>query len=126
MNVAEAFPRRGTIRGDERIRREAGFISDFLGLQQWWAALLSCLFSKGELIMARICSVTGKTRVKGSIIHRRGLTKKSGGIGTHVAKVTRRVFKPNVQRVKVRLANGQVKRVWVSAKALKAGKVEKA
>lgn len=76
--------------------------------------------------MARICAITGKRPTRGSKIHRRGLTKKSGGIGTHVAKVTKRDFKPNVQRVRVRLANGQVKRIWVSAKALKAGKVQKA
>ena len=76
--------------------------------------------------MARICSVTGKRRVTGSIIHRKGLTKKSGGIGTHVAKITKRTFKPNVQRVRVKLPSGQIKRVWVSVKALKAGLVEKA
>lgn len=76
--------------------------------------------------MARICVVTGKRRHRGGKIHRRGLTKKSGGIGTHVSKRVKRDFKPNVQRVRVRLASGQVKRVWVSAKALKAGKVEKA
>ena len=75
--------------------------------------------------MSRICSVTGKRRVSGSRIHRKGLTKKSGGIGTHIAKVTKRTFKPNVQRVRVRMPDGQVKRVWVSAKALKAGLVEK-
>jgi len=76
--------------------------------------------------MARICSVTGKRRVSGNRIHRKGLTKKSGGIGTHIAKISRRTFKPNVQRVRVRLPNGQVKRMWVSTKALKAGKVTKA
>ena len=76
--------------------------------------------------MSRICSVTGKRRVSGSKIHRKGLTKKSGGIGTHIAKITKRTFKPNVQRVRVRMPNGQVKRVWVCCKALKAGKVEKA
>lgn len=76
--------------------------------------------------MARICSITGKRRVRGNRIHRKGLTKKSGGIGTHIAKMSKRDFKPNVQRVRVRTANGSVKRVWVSAKALKAGKVEKA
>ena len=75
--------------------------------------------------MSRICSVTGKRRVSGSRIHRKGLTKKSGGIGTHIAKITKRTFKPNVQRVRVKMPNGQVKRVWVSAKALKAGLVEK-
>lgn len=76
--------------------------------------------------MARICSVTGKRRVSGRRIHRKGLTKKSGGIGTHIAKISKRTFKPNVQRVRVRMPSGQVKRVWVSAKALKAGKVDKA
>ena len=76
--------------------------------------------------MSRICSITGKRRVSGSKIHRKGLTKKSGGIGTHISSITKRTFKPNVQRVRVRLANGQVKRVWVCAKALKAGKVVKA
>ena len=76
--------------------------------------------------MSRICSITGKRRVSGSKIHRKGLTKKSGGIGTHIASITRRTFKPNVQRIRVRMPNGQVKRVWVSAKALKAGRVEKA
>lgn len=75
--------------------------------------------------MSRICSVTGKRRVSGSKIHRKGLTKKSGGIGTHISKITKRTFKPNVQRVRVRMPGGQVKRVWVSAKALKAGLVEK-
>jgi large subunit ribosomal protein L28 len=75
--------------------------------------------------MSRICSVTGKRRVSGNRIHRKGLTKKSGGIGTHISKITKRTFKPNVQRVRVRMPSGQVKRVWVSAKALKAGLVEK-
>jgi large subunit ribosomal protein L28 len=76
--------------------------------------------------MSHICAITGKRPTKGSIIHRRGLTKKSGGIGTHVAKITKRTFKPNTQRVRVRLPNGQVKRIWVCAKALKAGMVNKA
>jgi len=76
--------------------------------------------------MARICTVTGKRPVKGNIIHRKGQSKKSGGIGTHVTKKTKRVFRPNLQRVRVRLPNGQVKRQWVAVKALKAGLVEKA
>ncbi len=75
--------------------------------------------------MARICYVTGKSRTSGSVIHRRGIRKKSGGIGTHIAKISKRTFRPNLQRVRIKLPSGQVKRVWVSAKALKAGKVEK-
>jgi large subunit ribosomal protein L28 len=77
-------------------------------------------------IMARICAITGKRPVKGGRIIRKGLTKKSGGIGTSLVKVTKRKFRPNVQRVRVKLPSGQVKRMWVCVKALKAGKVTKA
>jgi large subunit ribosomal protein L28 len=76
--------------------------------------------------MARICQITGKRPTRGSIIHRKGLTKKSGGIGTHITTITKRTFRPNLQRVRVRLPNGTVKRMLVSVKALKAGKVVKA
>jgi large subunit ribosomal protein L28 len=76
--------------------------------------------------MARVCAITGRRPVKGNIINRKGQTKKSGGIGTHVTSITRRKFRPNPQKVKVRLANGGTKRIWVSVKALKAGLVQKA
>ncbi len=76
--------------------------------------------------MARVCTVTGKRPVKGRIIIHKGQSKKSGGIGLQLVKQTKRTFKPNVQRIRVRLENGQVKRQWVCAKAIKAGLVEKA
>jgi large subunit ribosomal protein L28 len=75
--------------------------------------------------MARICAITGKRPTKGSIIHRKGQSKKSGGIGTHITKITKRTFKPNLQRIRVKLANGGTKRMLVSVKAIKAGLVEK-
>jgi large subunit ribosomal protein L28 len=61
----------------------------------------------------------------GSAITRKGQSKKSGGIGTHVVKRVKRIFRPNLQRIRIRFPNGQVKRVWVSVKAIKAGLVEK-
>lgn len=76
--------------------------------------------------MSRICSVTGKRPKSGGVIHYRGQSKKSGGIGLQRVKRTLRTFKPNVQRIRVKLPSGQVKRMWVSVKALKAGKVTKA
>jgi len=76
--------------------------------------------------MARICAITGKRPVRGGNITRKGQTKKSGGIGTHVVKNTKRTFRPNLQRIRVRLPSGEVKRIWVSAKAIKAGKIIKA
>jgi len=76
--------------------------------------------------MARICSVTGKRPVKGRRIIHKGQSKKSGGIGLQLVKQTKRTFKPNVQRIRVRNADGVVKRQWVCVKAIKAGLVDKA
>jgi len=76
--------------------------------------------------MSRICAITGKRPTRGGRITRKGLTKKSGGIGTSLVKNVRRRFRPNVQRIRVRLKSGQVKRMWVSVKAIKAGKITKA
>ena len=71
--------------------------------------------------MARICAITGRRPVKGSIINRKGQSKKSGGIGTHVTSITKRKFRPNLQRIRVKLPNGGTKRMLVSVKAIKAG-----
>ncbi len=61
----------------------------------------------------------------GKIIHK-GVSKKAGGIGLQLVKINKRKFRPNLQRVRVKLPSGQVKRMWVAAKAIKAGKVNKA
>ncbi len=53
--------------------------------------------------MSRICSITQSKPVKGSVIHRRGLAKKKGGIGQHVTAVVPRTFSPNLR----------TKRIWV-------------
>ena len=76
--------------------------------------------------MARACAVTGKKTISGRRIVRKGLSKKKGGIGLHVTSATKRTFKPNLQRIRVRDENGTVKRVWVSAKAIRSGKITKA
>ena len=75
--------------------------------------------------MARICELTGKRPIKGSIIWRSGKSKKSGGIGTHITAITKRRFMPNLQRVKA-LVNGEVRYIRVSASAIKKGLVIKA
>jgi large subunit ribosomal protein L28 len=76
--------------------------------------------------MARICAITGKRPTVGTKVNRKGQSKKSGGIGTHVTSLTKRKFRPNLQWIKVKLPNGGTKRMWVSVKALKAGLVQKA
>ena len=57
---------------------------------------------------------------------RRGLAKKTGGIGRKVSGITRRRFFPNIQRVKVLFLNGTVRRINVCVSCLKSGKVKKA
>jgi large subunit ribosomal protein L28 len=76
--------------------------------------------------MARICSILGTRPGKGQHIWRSGKAKKKGGIGTHVTAMTKRKFYPNLQNIRVLLPNGQVKRMRVSVKAIKAGLVMKA
>jgi large subunit ribosomal protein L28 len=75
--------------------------------------------------MARICELTGKRPMKGSIIWRSGKPKREGGIGTHVTGITKRRFLPNLQRVKA-LIDGEVRYIRVSTRALKKGMVVKA
>jgi large subunit ribosomal protein L28 len=75
--------------------------------------------------MARICELTGKRPIKGSIIWRSGKAKKSGGIGTHVTAITKRRFMPNLQRVKA-VVNGEVRYLRVTTAAIKKGMVVKA
>jgi large subunit ribosomal protein L28 len=75
--------------------------------------------------MARICELTGKGPIKGSIIWRSGKSKKTGGIGTHITAITKRRFFPNLQRVKA-VVNGEVRYIRVTANAIKQGLVVKA
>ncbi len=53
--------------------------------------------------MSRVCSITGAKPSRGSVIHRRGMAKKKGGVGRHVTANTPRYFLPNLQE----------KRIWV-------------
>lgn len=71
------------------------------------------------------CQITGKQPHMGGSIVRKGISKKKGGIGLQLVKINKRKFRPNLQRVRVVLPNGSIQRIWISAKALKAGKVTK-
>ncbi len=61
----------------------------------------------------------------GKSIQRRGIAKKSGGIGLKTTGIAIRRFTPNLQTVKI-IENGTVKRVRVSVSYLKTGKVVRA
>ena len=76
--------------------------------------------------MAKVCSVSGARPTSGRKYKRRGMVRRKGGAGSKIVGKTLRVIKPNLQRVKVVDENGTVKRVWVTARMIKAGKVAKA
>ena len=59
------------------------------------------------------CYVTGKTTVTGN---RR----------SHALNATRRTWKANLQTVRINDEDGTIKKVKISARALKSGKIERA
>lgn len=74
--------------------------------------------------MSRVCFFTGKKTRAGRSIARRGKAKHLGGVGKKVTGITKRKFKPNIQKVRA-VIDGRVCRIKVSAKAIRMGLVEK-
>ncbi len=74
--------------------------------------------------MARRCEVSGKQTVSGKSIARRGLPKKKGGVGLKTTGHTKRRFKANIQKVRVLLPDGTVKRMKLAASVLKKGEIQ--
>jgi large subunit ribosomal protein L28 len=75
--------------------------------------------------MARQCDVCGKTAQVGNQVTTRGKQKYLGGVGTKVTGISRRKFKPNLQRVKISTANGRHKAVHVCTQCLRSGAITK-
>ena len=63
--------------------------------------------------MARRCHVTGLGNV-------------SGNKRSHSLRASRRTWKANLQKVRIKDENGRVVRVYVSTRALRSGLVERA
>lgn len=61
--------------------------------------------------MARVCEICEKKTVTGNNV-------------SHAHNVTRRTWKPNLQRVRA-LVEGAHKRIWVCTRCLRSGKVTK-
>jgi large subunit ribosomal protein L28 len=71
-------------------------------------------------IMSRVCSITGAKATRGSIIHRRGMAKKKGGVGRHVTKNVPRIFAPNLHQHRIWVPElKRHVRIKVSARGLK-------
>ena len=74
--------------------------------------------------MSRLCHFTGKRTIAGRSISRRGKAKRLGGVGKRTTGISKRKFKPNIQKVRA-VIDGKVCRIKVSAKAIRMGLVEK-
>ncbi|MFQ6048010.1 MAG: 50S ribosomal protein L28 [Phycisphaerae bacterium] len=74
--------------------------------------------------MSRQCYFTGKRTRFGGRVARRGRAQYLGGVGRKITGRSRRKFKPNIQRVRA-VVDGQVKRIRVSAKAIRMNMVVK-
>lgn len=68
----------------------------------------------------KVCNITGSRAVRGSVIHRRGLAKKKGGVGRHITKMVPRIFAPNLQRHRIWVPElKKFVRIRVTARGLK-------
>ena len=74
--------------------------------------------------MSRTCDLCGKTVKAGGSISRRGLAKKKGGVGSRVIARNKRVFRPNLKKIRAWI-NGGVQRITVCTDCIQAGKVVK-
>ena len=63
--------------------------------------------------MSKVCEICGKHTVAGRSI-------------SHSHRVSKRMFRPNIQKVGIKDANGHVRKANVCTSCLKAGKVERA
>ncbi len=76
--------------------------------------------------MARMCEICGKKPQMGNSVETRGKAKYLGGVGTKLTGITRRQFKPNLQRVRIGLPSGGTRRARVCAACIRSGAVRKA
>ncbi len=75
--------------------------------------------------MARSCEICGKGFSMGNSVTIRGKQKYLGGVGTKITGITRRKFKPNLQRLKVTLASGATATRLVCTQCIRSGAVTK-
>ena len=75
--------------------------------------------------MSRECQVCGKKAEMGNSVAHRGKAKYLGGVGTKITGITRRQFRPNLQKVHVTTPNGTHKTMRVCTQCIRNGAVTK-
>ncbi len=75
--------------------------------------------------MGMHCEICQKEPVRGNSIARRGKAKYLGGIGRKTTGISRRMFKPNLQNIKIMDKDGTVRRARVCVKCIRSGLVQR-
>ena len=74
--------------------------------------------------MGRECPVSGKKTSFGNHKTERGKAKYLGGVGKKTTGMSRRTFKPNLQRIHIWLPNGTTRYVRVATSVIRSGDVD--
>jgi large subunit ribosomal protein L28 len=74
--------------------------------------------------MGMHCPICGKKPLLGNQIARRGKAKYLGGVGRKITGISRRTFRPNLQRIQVKV-NGTVQRLRVCVQCIRSGRVQR-
>ena len=74
--------------------------------------------------MGMQCDVCGKKPVLGNQKTYRGKAKYLGGVGKKITGMSRRTFKPNLQKVKA-VVDGETVRVRVCTQCMRSGRVQR-
>jgi large subunit ribosomal protein L28 len=75
--------------------------------------------------MSQRCEVCGKTPHVGNAIEQRGKAKYLGGNGRKTTGITKRKFRPNLQKIRVQ-AGDKACRMRVCTQCIRSGRVQKA
>lgn len=75
--------------------------------------------------MAQVCEVCGKKVSMGNSVSHRGKAKYLGGVGTKITGITRRKFRPNLQKVRVTTSGGTHKTMRVCTQCIRSGAITK-
>ncbi|QDU11714.1 50S ribosomal protein L28 [Gimesia aquarii] len=75
--------------------------------------------------MGQKCDSCGKTPVVGNRVRQRGKYKYLGGNGRQTTGISKRVFKPNLQKIRVQVG-GSVQTLRVCTQCIRSGRVTKA
>jgi large subunit ribosomal protein L28 len=74
--------------------------------------------------MGMHCPICGKKPIVGNQLARRGKAKYLGGVGRKITGISRRTFRPNLQRIQVTVG-GTVKRMRVCVQCIRSGRVQR-